>query len=147
MLLNFKSWSKSLRSRTRTRRAASRSNHVGRMESLEPRELLSAVSVLPTEIGLTQPTMIAMGDAGTPPVVLAETDDLQSLRLLAADQTNVTNTLATPDTSGASVFLNDSPVANRPPVGVDDEYTVVAGGTLVVPLRFRRPKYAFFNSL
>ena len=133
MLLNFKSWSKSLRSRTRTRRAASRSNHVWRMESLERRELLSAVSVLPTEIGLTQPTMIVMGDAGTPPVVLTETDDLQSLRLLATDQTNVTNTLATPDTSGVSVFLNDSPVANRPPVGVDDEYTVVAGGTLVVP--------------
>ena len=85
MLLRFKTWSKSLRSRSCTRRAASRSNHVGRVESLELRELLSAVSVLPTGIGLTQPTMIAMGDAGTPPV------------------------------------------------GVNDEYTVVAGGTLVVP--------------
>ena len=43
MLLSFKSWSKSLRSRTSTRRGASRPNNVARMESLERRDLLSAL--------------------------------------------------------------------------------------------------------
>ena len=43
MLLSFKSWSKSLSSRSCTRRRASRSNHVGQTESLERRDLLSAL--------------------------------------------------------------------------------------------------------
>ena len=43
MLLSFKTWSKSLRSRSSTRRGASHSNNVARMESLERRDLLSAL--------------------------------------------------------------------------------------------------------
>ena len=43
MLLSFKSWSKSLRSRSYTRRGASRSNNVVRTETLERRDLLSAL--------------------------------------------------------------------------------------------------------
>ena len=46
MLLSFKSWSKSLRTRSRQRRGASRSNIVGQTESLERRELLSATSAV-----------------------------------------------------------------------------------------------------
>ena len=46
MLLSFKSWSKSLRSRSRTRRGTSRSNNAARMESLERRDLLSGADIL-----------------------------------------------------------------------------------------------------
>jgi|GEM_PF-3447295 len=76
MLLSFKSWSKSLRSRSHRRRAASRFNPAARTESLERRDLLSA---LPSD------------------------------------------------------SILESPQPNRPPVGVDDEFWVVAGETLVVP--------------